>query len=213
MIVAPARLAAVHERVLTPYELALLQRHRQQLLARATGTVVDLGGGTGAHFDWYPSSVDRVVVVGVDPFVRSIVARRAERARVPVQLATTAAAAGVGPGGADTIVGQLVLCAVPALDGILGWVAATLAPDGQLLLLEHVPPRGEAGMVRRIVRPIWRNLSSGCDMSYDVTAAVRRAGLLPTDIERFPVPTLTPPLRTCATVVARHARWTRGAGT
>jgi SAM-dependent methyltransferase len=206
MVAAPARFPAVHERVLTPYELALLQPKRQHLLGQARGVVLDLGGGTGAHFSWYPTSVTKVIVLGTDPFTRSVVARRAARAAMPVTLVDSLDETDVAAAAVDTVVAQLVLCAIPALDTTLASVAKLMAPSGRFLFCEHVPPRGEPGFVRSVARPFWRTLSAGCDLTRDVPAAVRTAGFTITDLERFRVPTLTPPLRTCAVGVARLNR-------
>jgi SAM-dependent methyltransferase len=206
VVAAPPRFRAVHERVLTPYELALLQRRRRQLLAHGRGTVVDLGGGSGGHLGWYPSTVERVVVVGPDPFTRGALERRAAQCRVPVTLAESPEAAGLGDGSADTVVSQLVLCAVDDLADLLASVRRLLAPEGRLLFLEHVPPRGEPGLARALARPLWRQVAAGCDLTLDLPAAVRRAGFTIVNLERFSVPTLTVPLRWCAFGVARPSR-------
>ena len=101
------------------------------------------------------------------------------------------------------IVAQLVLCAVPDLAPLLARLRRLLRPKGRVLFLEHVPPRGEAGIVRGLARPFWRAVSSGCELEADVPAALRRAGFVMLDLERFALPTLTPPLRACAVGVAR----------
>ncbi|HEX9258121.1 MAG TPA: methyltransferase domain-containing protein [Acidimicrobiales bacterium] len=193
---------AVHERALSPVEVALFERRRAGLLAKATGVVVDLGGGTGAHFASYrPGAVERVLVAGVDPAARTVVARRAGQATVPVELVDWP----LGElEGADTVVAQLVLCTVPRLPALLAQVHRMLGRDGRLLFLEHVP----SGLrtFRSLAAPWWRGVSGGCDLERDVPAAVRAAGFTILDLERFTVPTLNLPLRTCATGVARSRR-------
>lgn len=74
-----------------------------------------------------------------------------------------------------------------------------------------VAPHELAVLPRRAARPFWRSVAGGCDLDCDVVGGVRRAGLLPIEITRFPVPTSTVPLRPCVALVARHARWTPGA--
>src|SRR5262249_2439613 len=144
------RFPAVHERVLTPYELALLQPRRQQLLAQARGTVVDLGGGTGAHLSWYPPAVDDVVVLRPDPVRRALVERRAAGSTTPTVVVDAASEAGLTDGQVDVVVAQLVLCAVPDQVDLLIRLKKLLRPGGRLLFLEHVPPKGDSGIVRSL---------------------------------------------------------------
>ena len=54
-----------------------------------------------------------------------------------------------------------------------GSLRRLLRPKGRVLFLEHVPPRGEAGIVRGLARPFWRAVSSGCELEADVPAADR----------------------------------------
>jgi len=192
---------AVHERAFSPVEHALFERHRAWVLSRASGVVVDLGGGTGAHFVHYrPDAVERVLVAGVDPLARTIVVRRAKQARVPVELVEWPP---TGLDRADTMVAQMVLCAVTDLPSLLQDVRDMLGADGRLLFLEHVP----AGLptLRSLASPWWKGVTGGCELRRDVPALIRAAGFTIIDLERFTVPTLTLPLRTCARGVA-HAR-------
>jgi len=205
VVEAPARFTAVHDRVLGSYELAVLQPRRAALIAKAKGTVVELGGGTGVHWTWYPPEVERVVVVGPDPFVRSGLERRARHAPVPVTFVDSLTDPALADASADTVVSQLVLCAVGDIDGTLGQVHRLLASSGRLLFFEHVPPRGDEGLVRTLARPFWRSVSAGCDLLCDAPAAIRRNKFLIVDLDRLRVPTVTLPLRSCAAGVARRA--------
>lgn len=201
---------AVHERLLSPFELAVLHERRRTLLRHARGTVVELGG-TGANFELYPHGVERVVVAGPTAATRGLVARKARGTHLPVTLvdgdpatlADTLETVGIPPGTVDAVVSVLTLCAVPDLPATLDQVRRVLAPQGHLLFLEHVPTAGGLRLGRRLAAPLWRRAAGGCDLTRDVPRAVRAAGLAVTDLERFSVPTLTLPLRACAIGVAR----------
>lgn len=203
----PHRFPAVHDRVMSAYELALLHGRRDALLARARGVVVDLGGGAGAHFSSYRASqVERLVVLGADDLVRPTVVRKASDSLVPCAVVDDPSEADLGPGSVDTIVSQFVLCAVPDPVATLQSLAVLLAPDGRLLFLEHLPAVGASVAARRAARPVLRVISPGCHQSRDLPAIIRSAGYTIIDLERFTVPTISLPLRSCATGVARPRR-------
>src|SRR5947209_18058388 len=63
-----------------------LGRRRRDLLARATGTVVEVGAGTGENFKHYRPTVERVLAAEPDPTMLRLARQRAEAARVPVLL-------------------------------------------------------------------------------------------------------------------------------
>jgi SAM-dependent methyltransferase len=94
----------------------------------------------------------------------------------------------------DSVLSVLTLCSVDDLDGTLREVHRVLRPGGQFLFLEHVPDWPGARRPADLVGPTWR-LMGGCDARRDVPEAVRRAGLILGDIERFTVPTVAVPLR------------------
>ena len=117
----------------------------------------------------------------------------------------------VGPdeGPFDSVVSTFALCRVDDLDATLEAVGRLLAPDGQLLFLEHVPPPGWRRHARRAVAGAWAAVAGGCHFDRDVPQAARRAGLVVTELERFTMPTAVWPLRTCAEGSARRTRRTR----
>lgn len=45
-------------------------KHRRKLLANMSGRVVELGAGSGANFTHYPASVDEVLAVEPEPYLR-----------------------------------------------------------------------------------------------------------------------------------------------
>jgi SAM-dependent methyltransferase len=94
----------------------------------------------------------------------------------------------------DSVISVLTLCSVDDLDGTLCQIHRVLRPGGQFLFLEHVPDWPGARRPADLVGPTWR-LMGGCDARRDIPEAVRRAGLILGDLERFTVPTFAVPLR------------------
>jgi hypothetical protein len=80
-----------------------------------------------------------------------------------------------------------------------------LSPDGRLLFLDH-SPRRPPGLATDLTRPLWRFLADGFVAGRDLPGTLRTSGFTIVDLERFGLPTLTLPLRSCVAGVARAQR-------
>lgn len=60
--------------------------HRRELLHGLSGRVVELGAGNGLNFGHYPATVEKVVAVEPEPFLRARAQEAATRAEVPVRV-------------------------------------------------------------------------------------------------------------------------------
>lgn len=132
------RAAPTYDRAMAPWERRWIGRHRRELLARASGRVVEVGIGTGTNLAHYPDSV-RLTGVDASP---AMLARARERAgELGRQLEAVVGEADhldLPDAGADTVVATLLLCSVPEVATTLTEFARVLRPGGRLLLLDHV---------------------------------------------------------------------------
>jgi SAM-dependent methyltransferase len=166
------RFSAAMERDLGPV--------RDQLLEGLTGRVLELGAGNGMNFARYPATVDEVVAIEPEPYLRSKATQAAETAPVRVSVRTgLAGELGVESGTFDAAVCSLVLCSVPDQRAALEDLRDALRAGGELRFLEHV--RGEGAMKARLQRGfdrvgLWPAMVGGCHCSRDTVAAIRSAG-------------------------------------
>ena len=210
--------AGLYDRVLATTEENGLRAMRAELLAGATGRVLEIGAGTGANLGLYPDAVGELVLVEPSPFM----ARRM-RARLGGELAQAPTPPGASrpagvpaaddppatiaevpaeslpfPGDSfDTAVATLVLCTVPDPPAVLAEIARVLKPGGRLLFVEHV--RSERGRLARwqdrFERP-WHFLADGCHCNRDTAATLAGAdGLEVETIARDRMPKAMPLLR------------------
>lgn len=170
-----------------------LARARRRLVAGLSGTVVEVGAGSGVTFGHYPPEVSRVVAVEPDGHLRDHARRRAAEAPVPVEVVDSVAEAlPLADGEADAVVFGLVLCTVPDVPAALAEARRVLTPNGQLRLLEHVRADGMLGRVADRSAPIWGHVGGGCRPNQDTEALVAEAGFDVAGLRTRPFPPVVP---------------------
>ncbi len=189
--------------LMSRHEPAAIRRHRDELLAGLSGRVIEVGAGAGSNFAHYPSTVEEVVAVEPEPYLR-------ERARAAA--CSTAVRIEVLDGVADRLPAQdssfdaavacLVLCTVPDQARALAELRRVLRPGGELRFYEHVlSDRPAVALSQRAVdRVFWPRAFGGCHTARDTPAAIAAAGFDVEDQRRMwvnPVPIAFP--------VASHA--------
>jgi SAM-dependent methyltransferase len=163
---------------------------RREMLAGATGRVVEVGPGNGINFPHYPATVTEVIAVEPEPYLRAQAQKAAAGAPVPVRVvAGVADALELEPGSVDAVVACGVLCSVPDQAAALAEFRRVLRPGGELRFYEHVRSRrpGFAWWQRR-VDPLWTRLFGGCHADRDTVAAIERAGFTFERCRGFPFP-------------------------
>lgn len=161
--------------------------HRRELVASASGFVVEVGAGYGATFPYYPRTVHRVLAVEPDATLHSIAAIAALDAPVPITVRSgRAEAIPAENGSVDTVVVSLVLCSVKDQAVALAEIMRVLTPGGRLLFYEHVrsthPVRGR---VEDVLTPVWGAVAGGCHPNRNTLGALAAAGLVVTEQHRF----------------------------
>ena len=171
---------------------------RRELVSGLSGRVVEVGPGNGINFEHYPATVEELVAVEPEPYLR----RRAEETAGSVQLAVrvldgTAAALPLRAGEADALVIAGVLCSVPDQQAALTEFRRVLRPGGELRFYEHVRSR-RPGFARYqdAVALAWPRVMGGCMPNRDTLAALERGGFriercrgfgFPPDARGYPV--------------------------
>jgi ubiquinone/menaquinone biosynthesis C-methylase UbiE len=155
-------------------------RWRDELLAGLSGRVIEIGAGNGMNFRHYPASVEQVVALEPEPYLRAKAQRAAQTATVPVSVrAGVADSLEVEDASFDAAVACLVLCTVPDQQAALGELRRVLKPEGQLRFLEHVrsekPGKARVQTLLDGAR-IWPRIGGGCHCSRDTLTAIRAAG-------------------------------------
>jgi ubiquinone/menaquinone biosynthesis C-methylase UbiE len=180
--------AAWYDRMARGAEKRGLAELRRQVLAPATGHVLEIGAGTGLNFGHYPTAVTDVLATEPDPNMLQRARKAIAAASVPLKLERAAAQELPAEDGTiDTVVATLVFCTIPNPPAALSEIKRVLKPDGRLLFLEHVraDTPGLARWQDRL-QPIWSVFGAGCHPNRDTPATFERAGFTFDELVRFP---------------------------
>jgi ubiquinone/menaquinone biosynthesis C-methylase UbiE len=177
--------AAMYDRVMAHTERDGLTERRAALLARATGDVLEIGGGTGANLVHYGDGVSSLTVTEPEPpMVKRLQAHIAERRPGTRLLQAPAEELPFDDDSFDTVVSTLVLCTVQDQPLALSELRRVLKPGGRLLFIEHV--RAEDPKLAKWqdrVMPMNRRIAHGCHCNRATLDGIRHAGFDVTDVE------------------------------
>jgi ubiquinone/menaquinone biosynthesis C-methylase UbiE len=177
--------AAGYDRIMAAPEKATLRRHREELIGRATGRVLEIGGGTGANLPFYGSGVTELVVTEPEePMARRLEQRLAEHQLPAIVVRAPAEELPFEAETFDAVVSMLVLCTVVDQVQALAEARRVLKPGGRLVFLEHVrsddPKR--ARWQDRLHGP-WVRLAYGCHCNRETLEGIERAGFSVKDLQ------------------------------
>jgi ubiquinone/menaquinone biosynthesis C-methylase UbiE len=175
--------ATIYDSFMRRTERACLGPWRRDLLSPLSGSVLEIGAGTGANLPYYPPSLERLVVTENDEHMLRHLrpAAEGERRRLGSVEVKAASADNLpfADESFDAVVSTLVLCTVPDPKRALAEVRRVLRPGGRFVFLEHVVGNAnEPSRVRwqRRVEPVWRHLAAGCHLTRDTETALKDAG-------------------------------------
>lgn len=189
MTVRERLFAAVYDPMNRLAEEGWLGRRRADLLSNATGTVLEIGAGTGANLAHYPPAVERLVVTEPSEAMLDRLRPRLAEATLPVTAVVTGAEALPYPDAwFDTVVSTLVLCTVDDPAASLAEIHRVLKPGGRLLFLEHVRDAGNLGVWQDRLQPVWTWIGVGCRPNRDTVAAIEAAGFEIESLDPFDAP-------------------------
>ncbi|MBI3603767.1 MAG: class I SAM-dependent methyltransferase [Nitrospirae bacterium] len=160
---------------------------RQQSLAAAKGSVLEIGFGTGLNLPHYPATVTDLTVIDPAVLLPKKVLTRLAATSIPIHVThVNAERLPFENCLFDCVVSTWTLCTIPNAVAALREVRRVLKPDGAYLFLEHgrSDDAGVAAWQDRL-NPLQQKLGCGCNLNRPIDALVRKAGLHVHHLERF----------------------------
>ena len=168
-----------------------IKKHRSHVVPGASGTVVELGFGTGTNLEFYdPEAVTEVLAVDPATGARNRAAARISDFARPVRwVALDGERLPLEDASVDTVVAAFTLCTIPDVEAALAEARRVLKPSGQFRYLEHgLHPDPKVAVWQRRIEPVWKVLAGGCHLTRDADELVRAAGFDLVEIEHHSMP-------------------------
>jgi ubiquinone/menaquinone biosynthesis C-methylase UbiE len=150
-----------------------------------SGTVVEIGPGTGANMRYYAPGV-HLIAIEPNPNMHGPLRAAAAEHGVDLEIRTVQGERlDVDDATADGVVGTLVLCGVDDPAAVVREVQRVLKPGGTYFFLEHVAADPGTGLRRvqdALMRP-HRWAANGCEINRDTAPVIDAAGFADIDHE------------------------------
>ena len=182
----------LYERYVFPHVLDFAMRRmnplRGDVLAPASGDVLEIGFGTGLNLRHYPKTVRRVFAIDPMRALERRVAERIAAADFPVERHQLRADGRLPFDAArfDCAAMTWTLCTIPDPGAALRELRRVLKPGAALLFIEH--GRSDDARVARFQErwnPIQNVIGAGCNVNRKIDALIREAGFRFEKLERF----------------------------
>ncbi|MGM0900854.1 MAG: class I SAM-dependent methyltransferase [Bacillota bacterium] len=163
---------------MSPLERGRFKKIRLELLKNASGTVLELGSGTGVNFPFYRDV--EVTAIDPSPFMVTRSIKRKKLSRVPIELIQAGAERLPFPDNTfDTVVATLVFCTIPNAEGAMDEIKRVCKPNGKILMFEHVKmTQPSLAKLQQLLTPYWKKVCDGCCLDRDTHLLVEKKGFI-----------------------------------
>ena len=165
----------------------LVARHRRELLAHASGEVLEIGFGTGLNLPFYPSCVRKLTTVDPNAGMHSLARKRVGRSGIKVdQRVLSGERLPFVEGTFDCVVSTFTLCSIAGVGEALSEAYRVLRPGGKFLFLEHgLSPEPTVQKWQRRLNWLQMRLADGCRLDRDIRGLVTAQPFSLEQIDQF----------------------------
>jgi ubiquinone/menaquinone biosynthesis C-methylase UbiE len=168
-------------------DMKAVREERKKCLAGVSGTVLEVGFGSGHNLPFYPAAVQRVVAVDPSTESAKLARKRIAAAPFPVEYVPLMGEHIAAPDASfDCVVSTYTLCTIPDPAAALAQMRRVLKPAGRFFFVEH--GRSLEPKVRRWqdrLNGLQQKMCGGCNMNRDIAGLVRQAGFSFEQIDQY----------------------------
>jgi ubiquinone/menaquinone biosynthesis C-methylase UbiE len=160
---------------------------RQECVRGLSGTVLEVGFGSGLNLPWYPREVTRLWFLEPSPEARRMAREAIAAAPFPVEpLGDTAESIPLAEASVDAVVSTWTLCTIPDVETALREMRRVLRPGGQFRFVEHGrSPEPRVARWQDRLTPLQKRLAGGCHLNRPIDRLIEGAGFRLDRIDRF----------------------------
>ncbi|MEO0804455.1 MAG: class I SAM-dependent methyltransferase [Cyanobacteria bacterium J06642_2] len=165
----------------------VMEQHRQQVLARARGKVLEVGFGTGLNLPFYPATVEQLTALDTNPGTLAIAERRLAKTTIPVEKVTlNGESLPMVAASFDTVVSTWTLCSIARVSQALNEIHRVLKPDGKFLFIEHgLSPDRSVRVFQNRLNGWQKAIADGCNLNRNIPRLIEDADFEILELESF----------------------------
>ncbi len=163
-----------------------MAKFRRRTVEGLSGTIVEVGFGSGLNAPVYPPEVTEVKAVEPSMLARERSARHTVDTSARVEfVGLDGARLPLEDASCDGALSTFTLCTIPDVHAALAELHRVVRPGGRFHFLEHgrAPDESVRTWQRRL-EPIQKRVAGGCHLTRDAEALVSDAGFEIVDLER-----------------------------
>ena len=155
-----------------------MQEGRNAVAAGLSGTVLEIGFGSGLNVASYPPEIELVYAVEPALTARKIAVPRIAASPIPIQYAGLhGETVALDDNSCDGALCTFTLCTIPGVEQALAELRRVLKPGGRFHFLEHgLAPDTKTQTWQRRLDPLEKRLADGCHLTRDPVELVKAAG-------------------------------------
>ena len=155
-----------------------MQEGRNAVAAGLSGTVLEIGFGSGLNVASYPPELELVYAVEPALTARKIAVPRIAASPIPIQYAGLhGETVALDDNSCDGALCTFTLCTIPGVEQALAELRRVLKPGGRFHFLEHgLAPDAKTQTWQRRLDPLEKRLADGCHLTRDPVELVKAAG-------------------------------------
>jgi ubiquinone/menaquinone biosynthesis C-methylase UbiE len=150
-------------------------RYRREILADATGSVLEIGFGTGLNLAYYPNDkVQKITTIDVNPGMNKIAQNRIATSPISVDYQVlNGEKLPMADATFDTVVSTWTLCSIQQVELAISEIYRVLKPGGKFLFIEHGlsnEPKIQTWQHR--LTPIQKIIADGCHLDREIKSLI-----------------------------------------
>ena len=155
-----------------------LAKWRTRACAGLSGTVLEVGFGSGHNVPYYPATVERVLAVDPATRSRALARQRVAQSPIPIEyVGLDGQALALDDDSCDAALVTFTLCTIPDPSRALAEIARVLRPGAELHFLEHGrAPDAKVARWQERIDPWERRLADGCHLTREPLNLITDAG-------------------------------------
>jgi ubiquinone/menaquinone biosynthesis C-methylase UbiE len=162
-------------------------RYRRELLAHASGDILEIGFGTGLNLPYYAKEVHKLTAIDPNAGMYRRARSRIKQAGIEVDRRVLGSERLPFEDGAfDCAVSTFTLCSIEEVAQALREVCRVLKPGGKFLFLEHgLSPEPSVQQWQHRLNWLQMRLAGGCHLDRDMKALVAAQPFASVEVEEF----------------------------